>query len=493
MPHAQGVDRKSAVEHRQGRRPEQAEVPAGGGERQVGPAELEAPEPPGVPGKPRLEQRIVNRAGERGSQGVVVPAQRAAKSLEGDGGVFTAERDALELEYRLRRQPRGNLDVTVHRAAARDVAKRRVDQERLGVGRQGRGERERFEVNARVGQQRLTGEVHAGRAARVHDARMVEGEGACVEAQGFRVQYAVEVERRGMRCEVEEHRVAVSLACAEREPAPRFHPARVRKGCVNAERASELLAGERAFRVREIERLDRELSAGRRERVAGPGRTEVAAGATSEAQALGKRDPGFCDLGELREVQSDEPRVSLPGAARQRDCEPSARAGDREVFEVEPQPAIGATARRETAVLGAERAQRARKLAALAAQLVACNAQFRAVDCESRERSGRLEAAHARSAQRHCARRRVGCPVDRQALDREPLELEFSRREAHRARGAGFGARGETGERKRGDRHGTPGAIHRPSLPPRRNHVLASAGSSRSRDSRASSSTERAA
>ena len=68
-------------------------------------AELEAPEPPGVPREPRLEQRIVDRAGERGSRGVVVPAQRAAKSLEGEGGGLTAERDAVELEYRARRQP----------------------------------------------------------------------------------------------------------------------------------------------------------------------------------------------------------------------------------------------------------------------------------------------------------------------------------------------------------------------------------------------------
>ena len=79
MPHAQRVDREPAVEYRDGRRLEQAEMPASGGERQVGGAELEAPEPAGVPREPRLEQRVVDAAGERGARRVVEPVEVATR------------------------------------------------------------------------------------------------------------------------------------------------------------------------------------------------------------------------------------------------------------------------------------------------------------------------------------------------------------------------------------------------------------------------------
>src|SRR5262245_7762793 len=133
-------------------------------------------------------------------------------------------------------------------------------------------------------------------------------------------------------------------------------------------------------------------------------------------------------------------------------------------MEVEPESAVRQPARREGRVLRAERAQHARKPAALAVQLIARDPKLRAVDRESRERTRGVEAPHARGAHRHRAGRRIGQPVECKALDHETLELELAGGKAERA--GGGGGRGESGKED----------AHRPSLPPimaRMKHLIA--------------------
>ena len=198
-----------------------------------------------------------------------------------------------------------------------------------------------------------------------------------------------------------------------------------------------------------------------------PGRAEVAAGPSRDGQALGKRDPGFRDLGELREVQSDESRVCLPGAARQRDAELSARAGDREVVEVEPQPAVGAAARRETlswapsepsAPESLPRSQRSSSPAMRSSAQSTANRASGPVASRPRTRAARsVTAPAAGSGAQSTARPSIASPSNSNspAVKRTVLAAPA------------YGAGGDAGERERGDRHGTAGAIHRPSLPPR--------------------------
>ena len=183
VAHAQRVDREPAVEDRDRHGFEQAEMPACRGERQGGGAELEPPEPAGVPLEPRLEQRIVDAAGELGARGIVEPVEAATQARERDVGRFAEDRDVLELERRANRQVRLDLDVAAKDAAPGHVAKCAVDQERLRVDRQRIRDVQRLDPDARVRQERAGAEVEGARSARAQDARVVQREFAGDEAQ----------------------------------------------------------------------------------------------------------------------------------------------------------------------------------------------------------------------------------------------------------------------------------------------------------------------
>ena len=116
MAHAEGRDVEPAVEDRQQHRLEQPEVAAGGRERQLRSAELDAPQPGGTPAEQRLEDGAVHLLRQRVAAGVVEPAEMTCDSLDGDAAADARHHDVVEVELDAGRQAKGDVDLAAHRA-----------------------------------------------------------------------------------------------------------------------------------------------------------------------------------------------------------------------------------------------------------------------------------------------------------------------------------------------------------------------------------------
>ena len=113
-----------------------------------------------------------------------------------------------------------------------------------------------------------------------------------------------------------------------------------------------------------------------------------------------------------------------PACAREFHVDATAPAGNGERVEGEVQPAIRGAARGEARVLHAERAQRPREAAAIAGQLVARDAQGRAVERKGRQGAGFGDAAYAGGPKPDCAICAGGRRPGRfEAFDLQPGEI----------------------------------------------------------------------
>ena len=141
---------------------------------------------------------------------------------------------------------------------------------------------------------------------------MIQREIAGDEARSRDVEDAVEPDAGALHAEIQEHRVAVSLAARQRQLTAGREPARPGRVRFDIERAGDLFAGERAGLVRESQGFERQVCARGLERVAGACAAEIPRGPARDFEALWQGCPGLQDLRYRGHVQPCERRRRMP-------------------------------------------------------------------------------------------------------------------------------------------------------------------------------------